>query len=690
MAQRLKHYDSKTLIYISFAVATIIKLILMGLCSSDYESMMFMPFIKCFAEGNNPYEYYYANDLLASFPYPPLMLLIESIFGTAAVGISNVFLSRLVFKLPLLIFDFIGLYYLSKIVKGRMKYLFFLYFASPILVFATYMHGQIDIIPTALLVAALYYLLDDFKDRNIYISAIVLGMSLATKMHILAVVPVILLYIYKNRGLARAIIYTVISMAVFVAFVLPFLGPGIINTVFINKEQSLITEVFLDYGTVRLLLVIVIIAVLYLKVIQLTHLNKDLVLALIGVIFAVFLAFVAPMPGWFIWIVPFLYIYFISVDDNKYQMLWIYAIFNAVYLVYFILCHNMGFTNLYIANASMDFIRVDSEAVSNIVFSLMTATLLVMVYNMYLYGLAQNSLFKRNNTPFTIGIAGDSGTGKSEFLSKIEDTLGAGRILNIEGDGDHRWERGSSDWEQYTHLDPRANYLYRQAEDIATLRAGNMVRRVDYDHDTGKFTEAKKIKPKPYIVLCGLHTLFLPKSREALDLKIYMDTDETLRRFWKIQRDTTVRGYSSDKIIEQIEKRIPDAKKYIYPQKEYADLVVTYFDKTLTDCRDLSHVEEISLKLTMSIAVDMEHVIEKIKAAGIGISQDFSQDLTRQIIIIDGKTLIGKELDYSELAEDILGSYVELFKNNITYRTGVDGVLQVIILAMIVSIMKEF
>ena len=40
----------------------IVKLLLMGLFSSDYENLMFEPFVSVFLDGKNPYEYYYQND----------------------------------------------------------------------------------------------------------------------------------------------------------------------------------------------------------------------------------------------------------------------------------------------------------------------------------------------------------------------------------------------------------------------------------------------------------------------------------------------------------------------------------------------------------------------------------------------------------------------------------------------------
>ncbi len=668
----------------------LIKLMLMGIFSSDYQELMFVPFVEKFLSGNNPYEYFHNNDLIASFPYPPLMLLIESIFGFISLKIKSVFLSRLIFKMPLLFFDLIGFVYLRKICGMRRKYLLILYFFSPIILFSTYMHGQLDIIPTILLVISLYYVTRTVKSYDIYISALFLGFALATKLHILAVVPIIILYIFKKYDIRITAIFTVEVMAILVLFIMPFWSDGFVQTVLKNKEQASILDVVLNYGSEQLLIVVVVLCILYLKTFELNNINKELLLSIVGVLFSVFLMFVSPMPGWFVWIVPFVFIYFTSVYDNKYQVLTIYAGFNLVYLIYFLVCHDTGYVTLYIGQYSMEFIKIQSNSISNVVFSVMTAMQLVIIFNMYQYGMASNSLYKRSSTPFTIGISGDSGTGKSELLANLEDTLGAKKILHIEGDGDHRWERGSVDWEHYTHLDPKANFLYRQAQDISILRAGSKVCRVDYDHVTGTFTEAKIIKPKPYIILCGLHSLFLPKSREALDLKIYMDTDENLRRLWKIKRDTSKRGYSIEKILEQIEKRIPDAKKYIYPQKKYANFVISYFDPTLETCLDVSHGITMCMKISLDCEMNTENIISLLREYGVKVLLEYSKDITKQILTIDTRQSNISGQDFSCIAESTITNYYELFKSNIQWRDGLDGVLQLLLLAAISDIMRGF
>lgn len=672
----------------AIGIVVFIKLLMMAICSSDYQELMFVPFVENFLSGNNPYQYYYEHGLISSFPYPPLMLLIESVFGWVSLKANNIFFARLIFKMPLLLFDVLGFVILRKMCGTRRKYLLILYFCSPIILFSTYMHGQLDVIPTTFLVLSLYYLTRNDKAYDMHIAALFLGCALATKLHILAVLPIVIMYVLKKTNIRSSCIFAAEIAIVLAAAVIPFWGDGFIYGVLGNKEQASILNVVLDYGSAQLLIVLVVVCLLYLKTFELNSINKELLLSIVGVLFSVFLMCVAPMPGWFVWIVPFVFLYFASVYDNKYKMLTIYAGFNLVYLVYFIFCHQTGYVTLYVGQQSMEWLKVPSEDIKNIVFSVMTAMQMVIIWNMYQYGMAANSLYKRSSTAFTIGISGDSGTGKSELLANLEDTLGAKRILNIEGDGDHRWERGSSDWEHCTHLDPRANYLYRQAQDISILRAGSRVCRVDYDHDTGTFTEQKIIRPKPYIILCGLHSLFLPKSREALDLKIYMDTDENLRRLWKIKRDTATRGYSAEKIVTQIENRIPDAKKYIYPQKNYADLIISYFDPTLVNYLDMTHEIEMCLKLSLDCGVNTEEILYYLRDGGVKVSLEYSEDITKQILTIDTRESNITGADLALIAAETIPNYRELFAVNIKWRDGLDGVLQLILLAIINNTMR--
>jgi hypothetical protein len=121
MLQKLGAFDFeknyRKLLKAAIVMTVLFKMLLMGLFSSDYQDLMFIPFVQCFLEGNNPYQYYYDNQLLSSFPYPPVMLFVESVGGILVTLCGNfpVFVRNLVFKLPMLVMDLLGLYYLMQI-----------------------------------------------------------------------------------------------------------------------------------------------------------------------------------------------------------------------------------------------------------------------------------------------------------------------------------------------------------------------------------------------------------------------------------------------------------------------------------------------------------------------------------------------------------------------------------------------
>lgn len=676
---------------IIICIIILIKLLLMGLFSSDYQNMMFIPFVKNFLAGENPYTYYYNNQLLASFPYFPLMLLVESLGGglLQILAPNSYFLTNLIFKLPLLIFDMLGYYFIRKM-NIRFKYAAVFYFGSPIILYATYMHGQLDIIPTSLFIAALYFLLNCKNQHNLIFYALFLGFALSTKLHILAALPILFLYVINKRGYAAAIKYHFITFFTVFVVTVGFFGKGFVETALFNKEQSILLTVNFDYGATQILIPVLMLMLIYLNVFEMNYFNKNLVISMLGLLFAIFLICIPPMPAWFVWIVPFITFYFGIVKKDKYKVMFVYFIFNFIYLIYFSFFHQTEYVDIYFLGKALQNFKISDASAKNVFFTLMIACFAIVIYKIYHFGIASNSLYQRRNIPFAIGIAGDSGVGKSSMLGKIEQLFGSDKdVLFIEGDGDHRWRRGDKNWENYTALDPRANYLYRQAKDIHILKAGNHVDRTEYDHDLGIFTELKRVKPKKYIVLCGLHALYLPQLRQELDLKIFIDTDSELRKFWKIQRDTSERGYSKDQIVAQIEKRLPDAEKYIYPQKEFADMVIIYFDKNLKNCFQENHTVTLSVKLSLNITLDLEYILLCFRECGINPEFSLSNDFMHQEIIFDGKELAEKKVDFAEIAERNILQYEDFFIYSPKWGTGVDGVIQLFLLLIISNKMGD-
>ena len=670
----------------------ILKVIVMGLFSSDYQNNLFMKFIYGFINeiGNkgfsNPYSIF--KNEINLFPYPPIMFLIELIGGIISIGVKNIFIKNILFKIPSLVFDLLGLYFLVKMFPDRRKYIGVLYFASPIIFYATYMHGQLDIIPTVFLLGSLYFLINK---RNNMIFSIMLALALSSKLHILAIIPLLYLYIYKKDGFVEATKSVGISFLLTILIILPFFDTenNFMKMVIMNKEQKGVTSIFLQYQNNRIYFSILAIMCIYLKAFSLKKINKNLLYSFCGVLFSIFLILVLPMPGWYVWIVPFITIFFVNVSMDKYVNIYIYIFLNTLYGIYFIFAHKTTYTDLYFINYNLNFLKVPNAMFINIVFTMLTAVLTYTSYMMYQLGITESLFYKRKNKSFSIGISGDSGAGKSTLIEMIKNIFGEKNILFLEGDGDHKWERGDEMWKQITALNPKANYIHKQAEDLNKLRRSQNVFRVEYDHDTGKFTESSKVKSKPYIVLCGLHALYLPKMRKNLDLKIYMDVDEKLRRYWKIQRDVYQRGYKKEKVLEAIEQRMTDAVKYIYPQKKYADILIRYFDQNLEDYTIENYNVKLDLEITLNADVDLEDLILELQKNGIYPRQDYKEDLTKQTVIFYGEELNQESINFREISEKIIPNLDEILNKDLNYENNLNGIIELIILVLISYKMRE-
>ncbi len=175
---------------------------------------------------------------------------------------------------------------------------------------------------------------------------------------------------------------------------------------------------------------------------------------------------------------------------------------------------------------------------------------------------------------FTIGVAGDSGSGKTTFTQGVRSIFGSDLVSTITLDDYHRYDRRERKDLGITALNPDANRLDRLEVDLGLLKQGKAVEKPVYNHDTGTFDPPVTFIPKKILILEGLHTFFTPSLRNNLDFLLFVDPAPGVKYDWKITRDSKKRGYSAADVKRHIEDRKPDYERYIAPQKEYADAVV--------------------------------------------------------------------------------------------------------------------
>lgn len=173
-----------------------------------------------------------------------------------------------------------------------------------------------------------------------------------------------------------------------------------------------------------------------------------------------------------------------------------------------------------------------------------------------------------------IGVAGDSGCGKSTFLRRLADLFGEELITVICLDDYHCLDRKQRKEQGVTALNPAANNFDLMAEQVAALKNGQEIMKPIYNHETGLIDPPELIKPTPIVVIEGLHPMYDERVRALLDFSVYLDIDDEVKIAWKIQRDMAERGHTYEDVLAAINSRRPDFDAYINPQKQYADVVI--------------------------------------------------------------------------------------------------------------------
>ena len=657
-----------------FVNAIILKIILAFLFSSQYSSELFLPFLNSASLVNwNPWQLYYEKGILDAFPYHGLMffLLVPFAFLGELLGSSGFLI-----KLPLIIADLSILIVLLKLLRNYEKRVLFYYFLNPIIIYGTYIHSQLDIIPTAFLFASIYFL----TVQKIRTSSVFFGLAIVTKIHVVVALPLIAYYIYQKFSTLEVFKYFVLSTVIALFFDFPFIfSDGFFYMVITNPKQSLLFDSFYNIGSLSLLFPIAIIVLVYLHLFNQNKLNHDLLFFYFGILFTSLISFIYPSPAWYTWMIPFVSIFFVKNQDQN-KSFFLYGLFSLSYIIFFVFFYISEYKDVYFLGHEID-LKFRNENLINISFTVLEVSLIAIMYAFYKYGIKSNSIYKKQ-TNLSVGIGGDSGAGKSRLLLSLKHILG-NKLLAIEGDAEHKWERNDLNWEKFTHLDPKANYIHRQAEAINQLKQNQSIYRSDYDHKLGKFTKPELIEPREFIVIAGLHPFYIPKLRKNIDFKIFLDTDETLRKYWKILRDVSKRQYSKENITQQIERRSIDSKKYIYPQKKFADLIINYFPNNNFNPEIQDINIDIGLKITLSASIYVENLVKALNSKSV--LWDYNDDLNSQYIILKNIPLN----NFETLAWDTIENLNEVIDANTKWDTGYDGLLQYLCLKIICEKLKE-
>jgi phosphoribulokinase len=178
--------------------------------------------------------------------------------------------------------------------------------------------------------------------------------------------------------------------------------------------------------------------------------------------------------------------------------------------------------------------------------------------------------------PIILGVVGDSAAGKTTMTRGLVRILGEDRVTAVSTDDYHRYDRRQRVERRITPLHPNCNYVDIMSQHLRHLRGGEPILKPVYVHSDGTFGPPVYVDPKPFTIVEGLLGYYSESLLDVYDVRVYLAPPEDLRRRWKVQRDTSRRGYTTDQVLSELDKREPDSARFIRPQERYADVVVSF------------------------------------------------------------------------------------------------------------------
>jgi uridine kinase len=176
-----------------------------------------------------------------------------------------------------------------------------------------------------------------------------------------------------------------------------------------------------------------------------------------------------------------------------------------------------------------------------------------------------------------IGIAGPSSSGKTELSKRLVVELPGTSIVSLDSYYRGMEEIPLEERKKVNFDHPDALDWSLLHEHLLALSAGRAFEEPVYSFaDYARTAATRRIEPAAFVIVEGLFVLYWPELRETLDTKVYVETRADVCFDRRLRRDVAERGRSPESVRDQYERTVgPSAERFVYPTKEFADLVVS-------------------------------------------------------------------------------------------------------------------
>lgn len=590
------------------------------------------------------------------------------------------------YGLTLLTADIYLLYILKKLLPGRQRLLLIAYWLSPVVILATYALGLNDVIPTLLLTLAIFFI----RHVKLFLAGMLCAAAISAKFSMVIALPLFIIYLYNHKALRQSLTRFILGFCIgLLVLGGPFLlSDAALQMLFGNPEMYKVYDLTINIGEHFTLYVVPMIYFVMLYCVwRIRRLNFHLFQATTGIAFLLIVLMTQAQPGWFVWCMPFLTLY--QAMSGRIAM-FLVLLFSILFVLSTLFITPINLINGKVFDLSYA-LNLSNQPVnpSSLINTFMVTIGTILIIRIWHEAINENGFFRLSRRPFVIGIGGDSGSGKDTFVKALTGLFGEHSVATLSGDDYHLWDRQKPIWQVMTHLNPMANDLEGFSRDLISLADGKHIMTKQYDHRTGKMSHPSKIKSNDFIISSGLHALYLPIFRECYNLKVYLDIDEALRRYFKLKRDIGQRGYTMEEMLNTFEKREADSTHFIRPQANHADLIFRLQPIHPHLLNDLNKNQALRLKLVVISRHGINMLALNRVLTGIcGLHIDIvsSDNDAKVIITIEGETTTA---DISMAAKILCPEVLEFLDIQPKWQDGTLGLMQLITLSHINQVMTK-
>merc|ERR1712088_27805 len=191
-------------------------------------------------------------------------------------------------------------------------------------------------------------------------------------------------------------------------------------------------------------------------------------------------------------------------------------------------------------------------------------------------------------TPFLIGAAGGTASGKTTVCERIIDA-----VTGHQDFGHERQVISLSQDSFYRELNPSEskkaekglfNFDHPDAFDhdlmlscLEHIRAGKQTKIPEYDYKTNSRVKDKFtiIHPSDVVLLEGILVFYHKDVMDMFDMKLFVDTDADTRLARRVLRNIEDRGRDLEKVLHQYTTLVkPAFEEFCIPTKKYADVII--------------------------------------------------------------------------------------------------------------------